>query len=220
MITMNWQDILKEDFSFRDVVKNSRGVYAGIFDRIQDTPDLSKLGGAVLGDAIALIKEEGISVAQQRKAAEVILMEPMLLAMDMMNDPEMEEDINNFRKEPVRAIATDDKKEEEGEKLSPAIINSITKLAQKSYSEVKEGVMKKLKSFDVSIEIPIEKLNEVVTSDDFIGYVTVVVSAFIRKMVAESTEMAMGSDNEVTINEDINAWQTKNAMDWFSHLKE
>jgi len=30
----------------------------------------------------------------------------------------------------------------------------------------------------------------------------------------------MESDNEVTINEDINAWQTKNAMDWFSHLKE
>ena len=222
MINMNWKDILKEDFSFRDVVKNSRGVYAGIFDRIQDTPDLSKLGGAVLGDAIALIKEEGISVAQQRKVAEVILMEPMLLAMDMMNDPEMEEDIDNFRKEPVRAIATDDTKEEEGEKLSPAIINSITKLAQKSYSEVKEGVMKKLKSFDDSIEIPIEKLNEVVTSDDFIGYVTVVVSAFIRKMVAESTEMAMESDREVEVDDRgfSEDFMEANKMDWFSHLKE
>ena len=219
---MNWKDILKEDFSFRDVVKNSRGVYAGIFDRIQDTPDLSKLGGAVLGDAIALIKEEGISVAQQRKAAEVILMEPMLLAMDMMNDPEMEEDIDNFRKEPVRAIATGDKEEEEGEKLSPAIINSITKLAQKSYSEVKEGVMKKLKSFDVSIEIPIEKLDEIVTSDEFIGYVSVVVSAFIRKMVAESTEMSMESDNEVEVDDRgfSPKFMEANKMDWFSHLKE
>ena len=219
---MNWQDILKEDFSFRDVVKNSRGVYAGIFDRIQDTPDLSKLGGAVLGDAIALIKEEGISVAQQRKAAEVILMEPMLLAMDMMNDPEMEEDIDNLRKEPVRSIATDGKEEEEGDKLSPEIIQSITKLAQKSYSEVKEGVMKKLKSFDVSIEIPIEKLDEIVTSDEFIGYVSVVVSAFIRKMVAESTEMSMESDNEVEVDDRgfSPKFMEANKMDWFSHLKE
>ena len=219
---MNWQDILKEDFSFRDVVKNSRGVYAGIFDRIQDTPDLSKLGGAVLGDAIALIKEEGISVAQQRKAAEVILMEPMLLAMDMMNDPEMEEDIDNLRKEPVRSIATDGKEEEEGDKLSPEIIQSITKLAQKSYSEVKEGVMKKLKSFDVSIEIPIEKLDEIVTSNDFIGYVSVVVSAFIRKMVAESTEMSMESDNEVEVDDRgfSPKFMEANKMDWFSHLKE
>ena len=219
---MNWQDILKEDFSFRDVVKNSRGVYAGIFDRIQDTPDLSKLGGAVLGDAIALIKEEGISVAQQRKAAEVILMEPMLLAMDMMNDPEMEEDIDNLRKEPVRSIATDGKEEEEGDKLSPEIIQSITKLAQKSYSEVKEGVMKKLKSFDVSIEIPIEKLDEIVTSNDFIGYVSVVVSAFIRKMVAESTEMSMESDNEVEVDDRgfSPKFMETNKMDWFSHLKE
>ena len=219
---MNWQDILKEDFSFRDVVKNSRGVYAGIFDRIQDTPDLSKLGGAVLGDAIALIKEEGISVAQQRKAAEVILMEPMLLAMDMMNDPEMEEDIDNLRKEPVRSIATDGKEEEEGDKLSPEIIQSITKLAQKSYSEVKEGVMKKLKSFDVSIEIPIEKLDEIVTSDEFIGYVSVVVSAFIRKMVAESTEMSMESDNEVEVDDRgfSPKFMETNKMDWFSHLKE
>lgn len=219
---MNWKDILKEDFSFRDVVKNSRGVYAGIFDRIQDTPDLSKLGGAVLGDAIALIKEEGISVAQQRKAAEVILMEPMLLAMDMMNDPEMEEDIDNLRKEPVRSIATDGKEEEEGDKLSPEIIQSITKLAQKSYSEVKEGVMKKLKSFDVSIEIPIEKLDEIVTSNDFIGYVSVVVSAFIRKMVAESTEMSMESDNEVEVDDRgfSPKFMEANKMDWFSHLKE
>ena len=219
---MNWQDILKEDFSFRDVVKNSRGVYAGIFDRIQDTPDLSKLGGAVLGDAIALIKEEGISVAQQRKAAEVILMEPMLLAMDMMNDPEMEEDIDNLRKEPVRSIATDGKEEEEGDKLSPEIIQSITKLAQKSYSEVKEGVMKKLKSFGDSIEIPIEKLNEILTSDEFIGYVSVVVSAFIRKMVAESTEMSMESDNEVEVDDRgfSPKFMEANKMDWFSHLKE
>jgi len=219
---MNWQDILKEDFSFRDVVKNSRGVYAGIFDRIQDTPDLSKLGGAVLGDAIALIKEEGISVAQQRKAAEVILMEPMLLAMDMMNDPEMEEDIDNLRKEPVHTIATDDKEEEEGDKLSPEIIQSITKLAQKSYSEVKEGVMKKLKSFGDSIEIPIEKLNEILTSDEFIGYVSVVVSAFIRKMVAESTEMSMESDNEVEVDDRgfSPKFMEANKMDWFSHLKE
>ena len=216
---MNWKDILKEDFSFRDVVKNSRGVYAGVFDRIQDTPSLSRLGAAVLGDALALIKEEGISVAQQRKTAEVILMEPMLIAMDMMNDPEMEEDINNLRKEPVHNIKSNEEEGQKGEELSPEIIQSITKLAQKSADEVREGVKKKLKSMD-SIGISNVALDEVTSSGEFIGYVAVVLSAFIRKMVAESTEMAMESDNEVEINEDITAWQTKNAMDWFNHLKE
>ena len=211
---MNWKDILKEDFSFRDVVKNSRGVYAGVFDRIQDTPSLSRLGAAVLGDTLAVVKNSESSVAQQRKAAEVVLMEPMLIAMDMMNDPEMEEDIDNLRREPIHTIESDEEEGEKGEELSPEMIDSITKLAQKSADTVKEGVMKKL------TEVSINGLNEVITSKEFIGYVAVVLSAFIRKMVAESTEMAMESDNEVEINEDITAWQTKNAMDWFNHLKE
>ena len=219
---MNWKDILKEDFSFRDVVKNSRGVYAGIFDRIQDTPSLSRLGGAVLGDALALIKEEGLSIPQQRKAAEVVLMEPMLLAMDMMNDPEMEEDIDNLRKEPIHNIESDEETDEKGEGLSPEIIQSINKLAQKSVDTVKEGVMDKLKSMNDSIGISIKGLNEVISSNEFIGYVAVVLSAFIRKMVAESTEMAMEFDNEVEVDDKgfSDKFMEANKMDWFNHLKE
>ena len=213
---MNWKDILKEDFSFRDVVKNSRGVYAGVFDRIQDTPSLSRLGAAVLGDTLAVVKNSESSVAQQRKAAEVVLMEPMLIAMDMMNDPEMEEDIDNLRREPIHTIESDEEEGEKGEELSPEMIDSITKLAQKSADTVKEGVMKKL------TEVSINGLNEVITSKEFIGYVAVVLSAFIRKMVAESTEMAMEFDNEVEVDDRgfSEDFMEANKMDWFSHLKE
>ena len=213
---MNWQDILKEDFSFRDVVKNSRGVYAGVFDRIQDTPSLSRLGAAVLGDTLAVVKNSASSVAQQRKAAEVVLMEPMLLAMDMMNDPEMEEDIDNLRREPIHNIERDEEEGEKGEELSPEIIDSINKLAQKSADTVKDGVMKKL------TEVSINGLNEVIISKEFIGYVAVVLSAFIRKMVAESTEMAMEFDNEVEVDDKgfSDKFMEANKMDWFNHLKE
>jgi len=213
---MNWKDILKEDFSFRDVVKNSRGVYAGVFDRIQDTPSLSRLGAAVLGDTLAVVKNSESSVAQQRKAAEVVLMEPMLIAMDMMNDPEMEEDIDNLRREPIHTIESDEEEGEKGEELSPEMIDSITKLAQKSADTVKEGVMKKL------TEVSINGLNEVITSKEFIGYVAVVLSAFIRKMVAESSEMAMEFDNEVEVDDKgfSDKFMEANKMDWFNHLKE
>ena len=213
---MNWQDILKEDFSFRDVVKNSRGVYAGVFDRIQDTPSLSRLGAAVLGDTLAVVKNSASSVAQQRKAAEVVLMEPMLIAMDMMNDPEMEEDIDNLRREPIHNIERDEEEGEKGEELSPEIIDSINKLAQKSADTVKDGVMKKL------TEVSINGLNEVISSNEFIGYVAVVLSAFIRKMVAESTEMAMEFDNEVEVDDKgfSDKFMEANKMDWFNHLKE
>tara|TARA_R110000765_G_scaffold216283_2_gene320899 strand:+ start:773 stop:1414 length:642 start_codon:yes stop_codon:yes gene_type:complete len=213
---MNWKDILKEDFSFRDVVKNSRGVYAGVFDRIQDTPSLSRLGAAVLGDTLAVVKNSESSVAQQRKAAEVVLMEPMLIAMDMMNDPEMEEDIDNLRREPIHTIESDEEEGEKGEELSPEIIDSINKLAQKSADTVKDGVMKKL------TEVSINGLNEVITSKEFIGYVAVVLSAFIRKMVAESTEMAMEFDNEVEVDDRgfSEDFMEANKMDWFNHLKE
>jgi len=213
---MNWKDILKEDFSFRDVVKNSRGVYAGVFDRIQDTPSLSRLGAAVLGDTLAVVKNSESSVAQQRKAAEVVLMEPMLIAMDMMNDPEMEEDIDNLRREPIHTIESDEEEGEKGEELSPEMIDSITKLAQKSADTVKEGVMKKL------TEVSINGLNEVITSKEFIGYVAVVLSAFIRKMVAESSEMAMEFDNEVEVDDKgfSEDFKRVHKMDWFSHLKE
>ena len=213
---MNWKDILKEDFSFRDVVKNSRGVYAGVFDRIQDTPSLSRLGAAVLGDTLAVVKNSESSVAQQRKAAEVVLMEPMLIAMDMMNDPEMEEDIDNLRREPIHTIESDEEEGEKGEELSPEMIDSITKLAQKSADTVKDGVMKKL------TEVSINGLNEVITSKEFIGYVAVVLSAFIRKMVAESSEMAMEFDNEVEVDDRgfSDKFMEANKMDWFNHLKE
>ena len=213
---MNWKDILKEDFSFRDVVKNSRGVYAGVFDRIQDTPSLSRLGAAVLGDTLAVVKNSASSVAQQRKAAEVVLMEPMLIAMDMMNDPEMEEDIDNLRREPIHTIESDEEEGEKGEELSPEIIDSINKLAQKSADTVKDGVMKKL------TEVSINGLNEVIISKEFIGYVAVVLSAFIRKMVAESSEMAMEFDNEVEVDDKgfSDKFMEANKMDWFNHLKE
>ena len=231
---MNWEYILKADFSFRDVVKNSRGVYAGIFDRIQDTPDLSKLGGAVLGDMIkSLADVEGLTVTDKRKAAEVVLMEPILIGIDMMNDPSMEEDINNLRESRITNI----KQEEQDDKDAPSNLTDtqiqtiqtlVDKSANKVIPEMKKIITNKLKD-KLDEELSGQKiynltqeLIEVVSSDDFIGYVGVILSALIRRMVKESEDKAKETEPDIDITDDnfSEAFQQANKMDWFSHLKE
>lgn len=231
---MSWEYILKADFSFRDVVKNSRGVYAGIFDRIQDTPDLSKLGGAVLGDMIkSLADVEGLTVTDKRKAAEVVLMEPILIGIDMMNDPSMEEDINNLRESRITNI----KQEEQDDKDAPSNLTDAqmqtfdtlaNAAANKVIPEMKKIITNKLKD-KLDEELSGQKiynltqeLIEVVSSDDFIGYVGVILSALIRRMVKESEDKAKETEPDIDITDDnfSEAFQQANKMDWFSHLKE
>jgi Holliday junction resolvasome RuvABC DNA-binding subunit len=229
---MTWENILKADFSFRDVIKNSRGVYAGIFDRIQMTPDLSKLGGAVLGDALKVLEGiEGMTVTDKRKAAEVVLIEPMLIGLDMMNDPSMEKELDNLMEMRVTSVAQEG--DEEGEEaLSPEQIDTIggiaNKAANKVVSEVKQSIDNKLDerlgemlSGQEKQEV-MEGLVEVVSSQEFVGYTAVVLNALIVKVAKESEEKATESDFEVEVNPDqafSEAFMEANKMDWFSQIK-
>jgi hypothetical protein len=210
---MSWEYILKADFSFRDVVKNSRGVYAGIFDRIQDTPDLS--------------------VTDKRKAAEVVLMEPILIGIDMMNDPSMEKDIDNLRESRVTNIAQEEQDDTDEEAdLTDAQITTIQGLADKAANkvvfEMRKNVTKTIQdklgeelSGQEKHEIT-QGLIEVVSSQEFIGYVAVVLSALIRKMAKESEDKAKESEFEVEVDDRgfSEDFMEANKMDWFSYLKE
>lgn len=231
---MSWEYILKADFSFRDVVKNSRGVYAGIFDRIQDTPSLSKLGGAVLGDALKELEEvEGLTVTDKRKAAEVVLMEPILIGIDMMNDPSMEKDINNLVESRVTNISQEEQPDTDEEAdLTDAQMTTIQGLADKAANkvvfEMRKNVTKTIQdklgeelSGQEKHEIT-QGLIEVVSSQEFIGYVAVVLSALIRKMAKESEDKAKETEPDIDITSDnfSEAFQEANKMDWFSYLKE
>lgn len=231
---MSWEYILKADFSFRDVVKNSRGVYAGIFDRIQDTPSLSKLGGAVLGDALKELEEvEGLTVTDKRKAAEVVLMEPILIGIDMMNDPSMEKDINNLVESRVTNISQEEQPDtDEDADLTDAQMTTIQGLADKAANkvvfEMRKNVTKTIQdklgeelSGQEKHEIT-QGLIEVVSSQEFIGYVAVVLSALIRKMAKESEDKAKETEPDIDITSDnfSEAFQEANKMDWFSYLKE
>ena len=112
---MNWEHVLKADFSFRDVIKNSRGIYAKVLGKIQLTGQLTELGGNLLGDALkALENEEGLTVTDKRKMAEVLLLEPMLIGLDMLNDPEMEERLDIIERDTVSNI--EEKKPSDEEK--------------------------------------------------------------------------------------------------------
>tara|TARA_R110000796_G_scaffold19627_3_gene58910 strand:+ start:11533 stop:12234 length:702 start_codon:yes stop_codon:yes gene_type:complete len=208
---MTWENILKADFSFRDVIKNSRGVYAGIFDRIQMTPDLSKLGGAVLGDAVKAVEGiEGMTVADKRKAAEVVLMEPILIGLDMMNDPSMEKELDNLMEMRVTQLTEDEDSKEEGKDLSPEEVDTIQQIADKAVNGV---IAEMKKSIDETLEKKLgemlsgqekqevrESIEEVVSSHEFVGYVAVALNALIIKVANESREKAKESDNEVEVN--------------------
>ena len=230
---MTWEKIIKADFSFRDVIKNSRGVYAGIFDRIQITPHLTKLGGAVLGDALkALENIEGMTVADKRKAAEVVLLEPMLIGLDMMNDPSMDKDIDTFIQNRVTSISQD---EEDGEEeSSPELTESVEKIANKAankvVSEMKQTIEKTLENKLGEELIGAEKqevmdgLIDVVSSQEFIGYVAVLLSSLIIKVAKESEEKAKESDFEVEVNPDEDFppsfYERESTMkSWFDSVK-
>ena len=232
---MTWENILKADFSFRDVIKNSRGVYAGIFDRIQITPDLSKLGGAVLGDAVKAVEGiEGMTVADKRKAAEVVLMEPILIGLDMMNDPSMEKELDNLMEMRVTQLTEDEDSKEEGEDLSPEQIDTIQQIANKAVNGV---IAEMKKSIDKTLEKKLgevlsgqekqevrEGIEEVVSSQEFIGYVAVVLNALIIKVANESREKAKESDNEVEVNPDEgfppSFYEQESTMkSWFNSVK-
>tara|TARA_R100000544_G_C2200613_1_gene46522 strand:+ start:52 stop:759 length:708 start_codon:yes stop_codon:yes gene_type:complete len=212
-MTWDYYDIKKADFSFRDVIKDSRGVYAGIFDRVQMTPDLSKLGGAVLGDALKVLENiEGMTVTDKRKAAEVVLMEPILIGLDMMNDPSMEKDLDNLMEMRVTRLTENKDGKEKSKELSPEQIETIQQIADKSVNAVRDEMKKSIdktlsKKFGEELlgaekQEVAEGLVEVVSSQEFIGYIAVLLNALIIKVAKESEEKAKESDNEVEVNPD------------------
>jgi hypothetical protein len=229
---MTWENVLKADFSFRRVIKNSRGVYAGIFDRIQMTPELSKLGGAVLGDALKVLENiEGMTVTDKRNAAEVVLIEPMLIGLDMMNDPSMEKELDNLMEMRVTTISQE--KDEEGEEgLSPEQIDTIQQIADKSVNAVRDEMKKSIdktlsKRFGEELlgaqkmEV-MDGIKGVISSHEFVGYIAVLLNALIIKVAKESQEKAKESDNEVEVNPDqafSEDFMEANKMDWFSKIK-
>ena len=230
---MTWEKIIKADFSFREVIKNSRGVYAGIFDRIQITPDLSKLGGAVLGDALKVLESiEGMTVTDKRKAAEIVLIEPMLIGLDMMNDPSMEKELDNLMEMRVTQLTEDS--EEEGEELSPEQIDTIQQIADKSVNAVRDEMKKSInetlskkigeKLIGAEKQEVMRGLTELVSSPEFIGYIAILLNALIIKVANESREKAKESDNEVEVNPDEDFppsfYERESTMkSWFDSVK-
>ena len=234
-MTWDYYDIKKADFSFREVIKNSRGVYAGIFDRIQITPHLTKLGGAVLGDALkALENIEGMTVADKRKAAEVVLLEPMLIGLDMMNDPSMEKELDNLMEMRVTQLTEDEDNKEEGEDLSPEQIDTIQQIADKSVNAVRDEMKASIdetlsKKFGEELlgaekQEVMQGLTEIVSSKEFVGYIAVLLNALIIKVANESREKAKESDNEVEVNPDEDFppsfYERESTMkSWFDSVK-
>ena len=232
---MTWENILKADFSFRDVIRNSRGVYAGIFDRIQLTPDLSKYGGALLAKTIRALDDVDLSVAQRRKSAEIVLSEPLLIGIDMMNDPKYDDKIRDLTQTTITSLAAEEREDIKEEDIPEEVVKALGELGQKLANdiidsmerEIEKELKKVIESSDMGdggLEGLNDNLWEVAQSEEFLGYTVVVISAVIKKMLLEATERSIEteSDLEVEVNPDqafSEDFMEANKMDWFSQVK-
>lgn len=233
----NEENILKADFSFRDVIQNSRGIYAGIFDRIQLTPDLSKYGGALLAKAIRALDDVDLSVAQKRKSAEIVLAEPLLIGIDMMNDPKYDDKIRDLAQATITSLADEEREDIKEEDIPEEVVRALDELGHKLAKEIidsmEEEIEKELKKVmessdvgDGGLEGLSDKLWEVAESEEFLGYTVVVISAVIKKMLLEATERSIEteSDLEVELNPDEDFPQSfydkeETMKSWFDNVK-
>lgn len=226
---MNWENILKADFSFRDVIKDSRGIYSKVLGRIQLTGQLTELGGNLLGDALkALENEEGLTVTDKRKMAEVVLLEPMLVGLDMLNDPEMEERLSVIERDTVSNIKekepSDDgpDSEELVQSLQGVIDDSSGKVMVEFIKEISKIVDRKMSdSPSMKRHELTQAIIPVINSGAFVDYVAIITSALVRKIVDDSKKLSQETEPDIDITDDkfSEAFQQANKMDWKGILK-
>ena len=230
---MNWENVLKADFSFRDVIKNSRGIYANIFDRIQLTPELSRLAGNLLGVASQKTKDLDISVAKKRQLMEIVLSEPLLLGVKMFTEPKYEKQIEELRKNAISSVLVNDD-DDDGEEIPESTMEAIAELGKELFKEV----VTKMETFasaelerQLGKEIPTEDkeqlrtvFKEVVQTDEFYSYTPVILSAVVTKLIKQSIEMDLEEGDEVEVNPDEDFppsfYERESTMkSWFDSVK-
>lgn len=233
----NEENILKADFSFRDVIQNSRGIYARIFNRIELTPDLSKYGGALLAKTIRALDDVDLSVAQKRKSAEIVLAEPLLIGIDMMNDPKYDDKIRDLAKSTITSLADEEREDIKEEDIPEEVVKALgelgLKLAKEIVNSMEKEIEKELKKViessdvgDGGLEGLSDKLWKVAESEEFLGYTVVVISAVIKKMLLEATERSIETESnlEVELNPDEDFPQSfydkeETMKSWFNNVK-
>ena len=208
-----------------------------IFDRIQLTPDLSKYGGALLAKAIRALDDVDLSVAQKRKSAEIVLAEPLLIGIDMMNDPKYDDKIRDLAQATITSLADEEREDIKEEDIPEEVVRALDELGHKLAKEIidsmEEEIEKELKKVmessdvgDGGLEGLSDKLWEVAESEEFLGYTVVVISAVIKKMLLEATERSIEteSDLEVELNPDEDFPQSfydkeETMKSWFDNVK-
>jgi hypothetical protein len=233
-MTWDYYNIEKADFSFRSIIRNSRGVYAGIFDKIQITPDLSKYAGDVLGEAAKAVEDYELSMFNKTKIMELVLSEPLLMAIDMMNDPKYEDEIDSIRAKPVSSFNDkDDEAEVDENEIDEKTITALNKVSQEIANNVREEMRRTISdkledaissSAATSLDEIDDSVIKLLSTPEFSRYTSIVTSALIKKMSLESTAMSLESENEVEVNPDEDFppsfFERERTMkSWFDNVK-
>jgi len=231
---MTWENIIKVDFSFRDVVKNSRGIYSKIFEKLRLMRDYNRLaekGAIVLADAMKSLEDvDGLSVANKRKIAEGFIQEPMLLVLDMFKDPKNEEKIKGFKENIFASTDIEDNSSEDVEEIPKEVKQAILEFAHNSAKEVVDEFKTKIDNmlFDKEMELTSEQkyevtqeVIEVVKSKPFIDYNVLAISALVSHLMDE--QQKLGDLTEPDIDFDPRGFgeqfQEVNKMDWENILR-
>lgn len=235
-MTWDYYNIEKADFSFRRIISNSRGIYAKIFDKIQITPDLTNYGSALLGEALKTVEKHNIGVAAKTKIMEVVLSEPLLSAIDMMNDPKYDEEIKAITKTPITQFSDEEEEDkDEDSSVSQETITAINSLGKRAAKEMRSelnndivsAIQKHLKSemSDEDKKTIDTEVKELLMSNEMSRYLSVVASAAILEIVRESEYMSLGTEGEeVEVNPDEDFppsfYDRESTMkSWFDNVK-
>lgn len=230
---MDWKDIIsqseesinKADFSFRRIIKNSRGVLGKVFRQLGKSMEATKLeenAGELAGDFYLTLDALPMSVVKKTNLIEQLLTEPILSIIEDLNDEEKAgnlEDIARLRITEYNPKSKNPRELTDEQALKLKQVSS--KIANKVKSEIQNNIEAELDDmldemeadeeyedfdwFDKNNQVK-QGIRKILESKEFtLGYVAALTYAMLRSIFLESQNLLEMTydEEEVKVDEDM-----------------
>ena len=230
---LDWKDIIsqseesvnKADFSFRRIIKNSRGVLGKVFRQLGKSMEATKLeenAGELAGDFYLTLEVLPMSVAKKTNLIEQLLTEPILSIIEDLND---EEKAGNLEDVARLRITEYNPKSKNPRELTDEQSLKLKQVASKIANNVKAEIQNNMEAelddmldemeddeeyqgidwFDKNNQIK-QGIRKILESKEFtIGYVASLTHAMLKSIAIESLTILEQTyeDPEVRLDEDM-----------------
>ena len=232
---MDWKDIIsqyeesinKADFSFRRVIRNSRGVLGKVFRQLgkslqMEATKLEENAGELAGDFYLTLDALPMSVAKKTNLIEQLLTEPILSIIEDLNDEEKAGNLGDIAR--LRITEYNPKSEnprELTEEQALKLKQVSSKIANKVKTEIQNNIEAELDDmldemeedeeygdfdwFDKNNKIK-QGIRKILESKEFtLGYVAALTHAMLKSIAIESLTILEQTyeDPEVRVDEDM-----------------